>query len=1012
MSNKSLGLMVAVVLVGAGARAADYFLVTANKKWSETEWVRIGDSTQTKTAPAAGNTYWVLGGYKDAGSGLTGGGNVDSSTIAMQGTLCLGAPAGSDFGLQYGNLRAQYQIWKPNANVVNWYNGAIQLINDWNTWSGVFNVCDGGSGSKHEMQWNANVHALFAGNFTSESDGVTIAIKANKNQVCTIDSLTAGVPYLSMAGDNSGYKGSFTVADPYYPFVIAGTHSLGDPSVPNVAALVLPDNGAVRVDATAGAQSATRGIRLTGSTAWLVGLEGEATLAYSVSKDDGVAGTFTKYGAGTIVFDGVYSAGDIVVQQGVLKIGSNAIMTPGQKIVVKDGAALVISYAPGVGLLNIVTEGSGTATYADGYRQTASGEWEVRVSAAASGDGSVSPTEAWVTPGEKVEVTATSGADDFCRWELGGVTAAKSTGVDVFADRISVVADAPCALTALFGLPDAPADFSADGVTGVFADRVLTITVESGKTCTYDYSSSVTGGYVTNIVKKGAGTLVPPSIADYLGGFTIVEGVVNPAVAGVFGKDGFGQVCMKPDGTIRLGTGATLATAKRATLSGRIEGFSNGSANGFLKDCAIVLSDRLTWVTAAGKVDYLPDGGSLDLAGRSLVFSPLGNYSQVRIRNLAITNSSEAVDCVLTVPQYTTMFLSGTTTLFGGPRNVVNFGWDSDLRVDTIVKTDWTLDVNTLCKVNGLDGCQTNTTNGQWQGTLKLTSDRSDIKFNARNDGCLTFAGPITGAGRMPILGGVVNFFSSVNDFAGSLSIGKSTSVNLRSCINVWDGAKLSVGAGKTVQMTDADFWMGENTAFCLPSFTLLDGDCLFSGGASADKACGRASLPDFTKNGDGTLTMDSPVLITGTMAVNAGTLALSSQPREASELPVFSGLVFAANTTFDMQGKDIEVADITGFPTVANAGKLTISGNWTIDYADLAAGKVLDLGAGSLEFAAGATITVLNRGTTIKGPQIVVAKANGGVAGQPTVVGWSRKAKAVGGELKFVGLGLFLVVK
>ncbi|MBQ0031958.1 MAG: hypothetical protein KBT68_04055, partial [bacterium] len=322
---------------------------------------------------------------------------------------------------------------------------------------------------------------------------------------------------------------------------------------------------------------------------------------------------------------------------------------------------------------------------------------------------------------------------------------------------------------------------------------------------------------------------------------------------------------------------------------------------------------------------------------------------------------------------------------------------------------------NTVCQILTRANQTGNNLDCRWKGTLSASGTETaygGIRYNDTTDGCLTFAGPVSGGGLMPIQGGIVNFLSSENTFSGKVSLLDTRSSKLRSQICVWDGAAFSAGEAKPVEISNGDFWMGSNTAFRLPSFTQLTGTCRFSGGPSADKACGRATLVNFTKAGGTTLTIDSPVVLTGKTDIQVGTLELSSQKLADEELPVFSHLVFAADTGFDMHGNDLTVPNMTGFPTVSNAGELTLEGAWTVDYADILAGKTLDLGAGKLAFAPGAKIIVRNRTAEASAEPIVLVRATGGITGLPTLEGLRRSVSVTGTELQLRRLGLFLIVE
>ena len=1014
---KMLTVLSAVALVSAGVQsswAADYYAKNGGTIGQGAAiWYSAADPEAEPTATTvAGNNYWIVD-----GKWVNFGGTWYDYNLP--GTLCIGGtPELCPWATSYSGVlqKGGWCNYKLHPTAVNWYNGTIRTDSRY-AWqlSGVVNVLDGGANAIHDFLLQdpcVSVSSLyFPDGMKSVSEKVNVRVTVSN--ATTLEDVTAGYIYLQ-CGACTGYKGTITLDSANAIIRLGNDHALGDPNTPNPAALRVCNNGCVSMGTAHPVQSRNRGIRLDGAQAYFMSFVADgSTLDYPISRLDGAAGKLIKVRANDLTLDCAYSAGDIEVSAGRLIFSHNTTMPDGQKVLVRDGATLILNYAPGVGKLDVTTEGTGAVVYQDGYRQDADGNWEVRVRASATGDGTVSPTEEWVRPGEKVTFVATEGADAFCRW-TGNVEAA-GRGADVFGKTLTVeVSDVSPTLVANFGLPAKPADFTAaDGTTYAFADRVLTITVPTDVTHAGEYAALVTDGYVTNIVKRGDGTLQLVAVSAYDGSFVFESGTVKAGAAGVFGKDGVGSVTMTA-GTLNVTADGVFARGKRVFLAGTVNGGVVNNKSGFFSECDLKLVGTLTWVHyESNKYLELPHDSVFDLAGQQLKFSG-PSYTSVVLNNLTVTNSDETTACALSVPSYGYMQFYGNTGFFGGSRNKISFAWDSAVQIYTKVLGDWTLNVNDLCQIN-TPANAANTTNYAWSGSLLASGTQTSyggIRYNNATDGCLTFAGPVSGAGNMPIQGGIVNFLSSENTFSGKVTLLPTQSSKLRSCICVWDGAAFSAGASKPVEISNGDFWIGSNTAFRLPSYNHKSGTCRFYGGPSADKSCGRASLVNFTKSGDSTtLTVDSPVILSGKTDVQVGTLALSETKLTAAELPVFSNLVFAAGTAFDMHGNDLAVPNLTGFPTVSNAGELTIEGTWTIDYADILAGKALDLGAGKLAFAPGAKIVVLNRTATPIADGTVLARATGGVTGEPVVEGLRCRVEAKNGELLLAKRGMFLIV-
>ena len=97
-------------------------------------------------------------------------------------------------------------------------------------------------------------------------------------------------------------------------------------------------------------------------------------------------------------------------------------------------------------------------------------------------------------------------------------------------------------------------------------DTVLVVTVGTGETESLD-TTQVTSG-ITNIVKRGAGTLVGAAISDYEGDFDIEKGVWQCKVNGDFGKTSTSA----SSGTVHVRDGASIDCAPTITYPGIMNG--------------------------------------------------------------------------------------------------------------------------------------------------------------------------------------------------------------------------------------------------------------------------------------------------------------------------------------------------------------------------------------------------------------------------------------------------------
>lgn len=849
-------LMIATPLL-----ADDYFLADNGAQWNTASWVRLGDPSAAKVAPSAGNVYWVVQGFTDPASGTSSYHYLNTSGTTVPAPICIGSPSGSPFGLRSGILRTTWGLWTANFSEIRWYNGTLMTENYYHTYSGKISLFQGGDGAVHDFFYDPGYYAVFSGRLASDTPDVAVTVKRKSGTAAqSISYLDGTYNRLVMSGDNFGYKGSFIVdaSCAYMPFQIGGIHSLGAPHVPQPAALRLPDNGAVTVLATAGAQSPARGIRLDGNTAYLVVNTGASTLRYSVSRADGVSGTLVKYGLGTNTLDCAYTAGDIVVKQGVLRIGGGAAFPDGQRFTVEDGARLEIGYCPGLGRHTVTCQGTGTYSYPNGVSPTADGGWT------------------WTT---------------------------------------------------------SPQNVTGNGYTATFADRVLTIDVESGATASYDYSALAAIGCITNIVKTGAGTWQPAVAPDYHGDFTLVEGTTLLTAPGQFGAEG-GTVRKSSGALLQLRGSQVLVCGKRMILAGSVESSDTTSSwgNGLLTDCDLVLQGDLTWTESNTHLAFARRcaldvcGNQLALTAKSWCFSQL--YDTV------VTNSSATAGKISTSWNRQLRIGDGTE-LWGGAQNTVEAPSGSNANAAFIfvgkAKGDWTIKPGTSQGSNpsGVRAGQASAANVPgygYDGPLVI-SGNTMFNFSQAN-GCLTFGGKVSGSGTIDVRGGIVNFNGTGHTFSGTVTLTNETSTTLPAAICVGPGAALP--------------------------------------GTSA--------------------------------RIDAGTLSF------AGAQPVTAPLVFAADTTLDMNVEDLTVADMTGFPTVANPARLTITGVWTVTCDDLLGGAALDLGAGELAFGPSASIRVVDRTPALK--RCVIARAAGGISGLPSVTGWNAQVSASGGELRLSAPG------
>ena len=301
-------------------------------------------------APESGNDYWLLDESKIFYSKA---GNKGSESFAGD-SLNIGSPSSSTFGFTSGKLHlatiAASTVTLPNLV---WWSGQVNTgYNGTHLWYGNWTVRQADAGAYHRTGLNAAGHCYT--NFVtlvSSGDDTDAANAVIEIGVGSSGSYPGSVTYNTMSigtqgyhhfrGDFSGYKGSFYVSAPYQPVVLFNGTIIGDPSVPNAAAIRLGDNACFAIGADF-AQNTSRGIQISGTQAYFMTwniVAKEWTLSYPVSG----TGNVIKDGPGKVTLACAWTAGDITVKAGTLELTPEASFPAGQNVTVKNGATLIIN---------------------------------------------------------------------------------------------------------------------------------------------------------------------------------------------------------------------------------------------------------------------------------------------------------------------------------------------------------------------------------------------------------------------------------------------------------------------------------------------------------------------------------------------------------------------------------------------------------------------------------------------------------------------------------------------
>jgi len=214
----------------------------------------------------------------------------------------------------------------------------------------------------------------------------------------------------------------------------------------------------------------------------------------------------------------------------------------------------------------------------------------------------------------------------------------------------------------------------------------------------------------------------------------------------------------------------------------------------------------------------------------------------------------------------------------------------------------------------------------------------SNTVFNAK--------GAFSGSGTLAVGPGWLNLHNSANTYSGAVTVTGKTADQTATGhvgpggggIGLWNGAKCFPSASSIIFTNTARLAFMDTTKCTVPNvnFVALAGETQsVSGGVYTT----RSTMAGFTKTGAGTLVFNSPVAVTGTSDVRAGTLKVAKVQPVAATIegvvapqPVFSNLVFASGTKLDLSDNIGFMAyNLVGSPSVTNSGLFGVSGKWTL---------------------------------------------------------------------------------
>ena len=539
-------------------------------------------------------------------------------------------------------------------------------------------------------------------------------------------------------------------------------------------------------------------------------------------------------------------------------------------------------------------------------------------------------------------------------------------------------------------------------------NRILYIPVAEGATT--NLNAALVTEYITNIVKQGAGTLVASPIPDYAGDFEIEEGVYAFSNTGDFGKTGAGVIDVKDGASLEFRGGANnvlsgktvnLYGAKSDSMNAKMV-FSNASARSLGSNVTIRLKDA-DEVLYIGNSYLFLDSGTVDLGGRELRVKSNGNWKRMEIGATIVNGGSLVFD----KSQFHTDG-ARKPTLSAACASTASLKFVNDAEMNwkvSIPSNGWTL----YCDASTVRGNTVRfpgaTDYPAWDGPVAFTNSSKVANWTGGytvSNTVFNLKGAIFGSGTLAAGPGWLNLHSADNAYSGAVTVNGQSLASDNPILPGGGGIGLCNGASCFPDAKSVTFNNSSRLAFMDDSACAVGTNVVFAGGAgdlqsiSGGVHTARSTIAGFRKTGAGTLLVDSPVSVTGTADMLAGTLKLANRINADGQtnaemlapMPVFASLSFASGTTLDLSDtKGYQVADISGSPVVTNAGLFGVTGKWTLaspnDVMTVSGDNpqlIANNAAGLLAFAEGATFAFKNAATEMAYSNAVVAAGSSGL--------------------------------
>jgi fibronectin-binding autotransporter adhesin len=699
------------------------------------------------------------------------------------------------------------------------------------------------------------------------------------------------------------------------------------------------------------------------------------------------SGGLTKIGAGTLVLGGTNTyGGGTTINAGVLAISSDANLGAASGGLTINGATLRF-------LANFNLAGSRAVTLGAGGGTVDTNGFATTISAAIGGAGGLTKLGAGTL--------TLSGMNGYAGATTinAGTLALSGNGSVAASSSVNLAAAGTT-----FDISGANGNRTIQDLTGVAGTFIVlggnSLTV--GTANSTSFAGNISGG--GGLTKTGSGTLILSGTNNYTGGTVVSAGTLqgnatslqgdiannaavvfdqatNGTYAGVMSgtgsltKTGGGTLILSGINTYGGGTtvnGGALSISQDANL-----GAATGTlilAGGTLQTTANIAMSRATTLSTGGGTFDVATGTTFSqnsVIGGSGGLTKAGGGTMVLTQNNTYGGGTTISDGILQLGN------GGTTGMIAG--NVVNDGVLAFNRSDNITFAG---DISGSGSVAYMGpGVVTLTGNSTYTGGTAITGGTvlagSNSAFGAAGTGLtivggtvqatasFTMARPITlttpggtfdtNGNTLTVLGTISGTGGLTKQGAGTLELGGSgaytgaTTVNAGTLALVGAGSiATSSGVALTASGATFDISAGSGNQ-TIQDFTGVAGTSVVLG--NNNLTVGTANNTSFagsfsgagglTKQGSGTLTLESYVGYSGATTINAGTLAIVGAGGIGS-----SSLTVASGATFDISGSDnLEnpVTDLAGGGTVKLGSNQLVVGTATGTFS----GSIVDAGAG-----------------------------------------------------------------